>query len=56
MRLRQALLLLFVFSHTSFAADSVSAKISHFGLEGNYASPAELTWVEVTAHNGTNER
>ena len=53
MRLRPAtlLLLLFVFGRTSFATDTVSVRISHFGLEGNYASPAEPTWVEVTAHN-----
>ena len=56
MRLRSAILflLLFAFSLTSLAADAVSVKISHFGLEGNYASPAEPTWVEVTAHNHTN--
>lgn len=55
MRLRPALLflLLFVFSRTSFAADAVSVKVTHFGLEGNYATPAEPTWVEVTAKNNT---
>ena len=55
MRLRPAtlFLLLFVFARTSFAADTVSVRISHFGLEGNYASPAEPTWVEITAHNNT---
>jgi len=56
MRLRSAFsfLLLIIFPGTSFAADTISVKISHFGLEGNYASPAEMTWVEVTAHNSTN--
>ena len=55
MRLRPAILfpLLFIFSRPSFAADAVSLKMSHFGLEGNYASPTEPTWVEVTAHNNT---
>ena len=55
MRLRPPalFLLLFASSTTSFAADAVSVKISHFGLEGNYASPAEPTWVEVTVHNNT---
>lgn len=58
MRLRPAILflLLFILSPTSFAADAVSLKISHFGLEGNYAVPAEPTWVEVTAHNNTERR
>jgi hypothetical protein len=53
MRLRPAtlFLLLFVFARTILAADAVSVKISYFGLEGNYASPAEPTWVEVTVHN-----
>lgn len=54
MRLRQAVLLLFVFSLTSFAAHTVSIRISHFGLEGNYTSPAESSWGEVTAYNGPN--
>jgi len=56
MRLRPAalFLLLFAFSTTSFAADTVSVKITHFGLEGNYAGPAEPTWIEVTAHNNSN--
>jgi hypothetical protein len=56
MRLRPAFLflLLLIFSRTSFAADVVSLKVSHFGLEGNYATPAEPTWVEVTAHNNLN--
>ena len=55
MRLRSALFLALFFSvpRVCFAADAVSLKISHFGLEGNYASPAEPTWVEVTAHNNT---
>lgn len=56
MRLRLAILflLLIVFSRTSFVADPVSVKISHFGLEGNYASPAEPTWVEVIADTNMN--
>ena len=55
MRLRLALFsaLFFGLVGVCFAADSVSLKISHFGLEGNYASLAEPTWVEVTAHNNT---
>jgi len=56
MRLRPAtlFLLLLVLTRTSFATDTVIVKISHFGLEGNYASPAEPTWVEVTAQNTSN--
>lgn len=56
MRLRPEtlFLLLFVFARTSFAADAISVKISHYGLEGNYGPPAEPTWVEVAAHNNFN--
>lgn len=58
MRLRVALsfLLLFGLARLCLAADAVSLKISHFGLEGNYASPAEPTWVEVTGHNNTDRQ
>lgn len=58
MRLRSAFpfLLLIIFPRTSFSADAVSLTISHFGLEGNYASPPEPTWVEVIAHNHTDRR
>ena len=56
MRLRLLLLLplLLNSARAGFAGDTVTLKISHFGLEGNYASPAEPTWVEVTARNNTN--
>lgn len=55
MRLRPALFLALFFSvpRVCFAAGTVSVKISHFGLEGNYGSPSEPTWVEVAAHNNT---
>ena len=58
MRLRLApfFALFFSLARVCFAADAVSLKISHFGLEGNYASPAEPTWVEVTAHNNTDRQ
>lgn len=58
MRLRSAFpfLLLIIFPRTSFSADAIGLKISHFGLEGNYASPAEPTWVEVIANNNTDRR
>jgi len=48
------LLLLVTFALPCVAADNVTVKITHFGLEGNYAPPAEPTWVEVTAHNNSN--
>lgn len=56
MRLRFPLLFLLLLSSASagFAADAVTVKISHLGLEGNYAPPTESTWVEVTARNNTN--
>lgn len=58
MRLCPAILflLLFIFSRTSFAADTVSVEICRGGLEGNYATQAEPTCVEVTAHNDQNGR
>ena len=56
MRLRLLLFLLLFLNaaRTGFAGDVVTVKINHFGLEGNYASPAEPTWVEVSAHNNEN--
>lgn len=56
MRLRFLLLLLLFLGSASagFGADAVTVKISHFGLEGTYAAPAEPTWVEVTARNNSN--
>jgi hypothetical protein len=57
MRFRRSLLLLlfFGFARTCFAADAVTVRISHFGLEGNFAAPAEPTWVEVTARNNAQQ-
>lgn len=55
MPLHPAILFL-ISSRTSFATDAVSVKASHFEPEGNYATPAEPTSVEVTANNDTNRR
>lgn len=56
MRLPSSLLflMLFPFALPCVAADTVTVKISHFGLEGNYAPPAEPTWIEITAQNNSN--
>lgn len=55
MRIRLLPLLLLLLSSASgrFAGEVVTVKISHFGLEGNYAPPAEPTWVELTARNNS---
>ena len=55
MRLHSLLLplLLLAFAFPCSAAGTVEVKITHFGLEGNYAPPAEPTWVEVTVHNNS---
>jgi len=57
MRLRFSCLLLLLagFAHTCRAADSVTLKITHVGLEGIYAPPNEPTWIEVTARNNTSK-
>lgn len=57
MRLRPLLLFLVLLAsgRVSLAADTISVKISHFGLEGIYAGQAEPTWVEVTARNTTSQ-
>jgi len=56
MRLRSSLLLFLLpaFALPCVAADTVTVRISHFGLEGNYAPSAEPTWVEITAYNNSN--
>jgi len=52
-RLSYLLLLLVGFAHVCAAADPVTLKISHVGLEGIYAPPAEPTWIEITARNNS---
>jgi hypothetical protein len=49
------LLTLFCIVRACFAADAVTVKISHFGLEGDFAPPGEPTWVEVTVHSNANQ-
>ena len=58
MRLCPAILFLFVFSRVNFAAGTVNVIISHFGPEGDHATLAEPTSVEVTvtANKDTNRR
>lgn len=52
---RRALFLLFLCGLVPpcYAADPVSVRITHFGLEGFYASEGSPTWIEVTLRNTT---